>query len=458
VAALVAVVAGTALIYPLKQVAPVASLGVVYLLGVVIVSAYWGLTLGAVTSIASAAAFNFFHLEPTGRFTISDSRNWVALATFVVIALTTSAVSEQARARAAEAERRRGEADLHAAMAQLLLQGADVETQLGLISRRIAQAYGLASAAILLGEHEAHARREAIPLTAGGTQIGTLLVPAGTIGPAAARLRERVAPALAAVLAAALERERLLHELVATEAVRRSEAVKTAVLRAVSHDLRSPLTAMVAAGSAVRAPELTLDERDELGTLVVDEGARLSRLIENLLDLSKLEAGAARPDRAECSLEDVVEAAVAIQREPQRFRVALDANTPLVDADFAQLERALANLLENALRFSGGQDVRVRVSSVGHEAVVRIVDHGPGIPPEERDRVFEAFYRRRDGGGEDHAGSGLGLAIAKGFVEGNGGRVRVESAPGQGAAFVVELPAAEPLPHAHAAAHSEGAP
>src|ERR1700754_1772792 len=130
-----AVAVGTALIYPLKQVAPVASLGVVYLLGVVVVSAFWGRLLGAVTSIASAAAFNFFHLEPTGRLTIADSRNWVALATFVVIALTTSAVSEQARSRAREAERRRGEADLNAEMAQRLLEATDLDASLALMAR-----------------------------------------------------------------------------------------------------------------------------------------------------------------------------------------------------------------------------------------------------------------------------------------------------------------------------------
>jgi two-component system sensor histidine kinase KdpD len=440
-----AVAVGTALIYPLKQVAPVASLGVVYLLGVVVVSAFWGRMLGAVTSIASAAAFNFFHLEPVGRFTIADSRNWVALATFVVIALTTSAVSEQARSRAREAERRRGEADLNAEMAQRLLEGTDLDAALALVARHLARTFELSSVTILTGEHEGDGRRLAIPLQAGGARIGTLLVPAGIAEVNERRLREHVAPALGAVLAAAQERERLSKERVATEALRRSEAVKTAVLRAVSHDLRSPLTAMVAAGAAVRAPDLTLSERDELGTLVVDEGARLSRLIENLLDLSRLEAGAAEPERVECSLEEVVEAAVSAQVSPSAFRVSVDPRLPLVHADFAQLERALSNLLENAARFSGGHVVKVRAAAVGGRVVVRIVDRGPGIPPDERARVFEAFYRRQGAGKDGHAGSGLGLAIAKGFVEGNGGRIWVESVPQQGAAFVVEMPAVEPM-------------
>jgi two-component system sensor histidine kinase KdpD len=452
VAALVAVGVGTALVYPLKRVAPVASLGVVYLLGVAVVSAFWGIALGAITSFACAAAFNFFHLEPTGRFTISDPRNWVALAAFVVIALTTSVVSEQARARAREAERRRGEADLNAEMAQRLLEGTDVDAALALIARRLAQTFALASAAIVPATRSGDERRIAIPVVAASEQIATLLVPAGIADANAQRLRERVAPALGAVLAAARERERLSAELVATEAVRRSEAVKTAVLRAVSHDLRSPLTAMVAAGSAVRAPDLSLVEREELGTLVVDEGARLSRLISNLLDLSRLEAGAAVPELAECSLEEVVDAAVAAQPAPDGFRLSIEECLPPVRADFVQLERAFSNLLENAARYAGGQPVQVRASAVGAWVVVRIVDRGPGIPPEERARVFEAFYRRRSNDG--HTGSGLGLAIAKGFVEGNRGRVWVESVLGQGSAFVVELPAASP---AHAR-HLDAAP
>jgi two-component system, OmpR family, sensor histidine kinase KdpD len=437
-AALAAVAIGTALIFPLKEIAPVTSLGVVYLLGVVVVSAFWGFSLGAVTSVLSAAAFNFFHLEPTGRFTIADSRNWVALATFVVIALTTSAVSEQARVRAREAERRRGEADLTAEIAQRLLAGADLELALSSIARRLAQELELASAALVLGEHRADARRLAIALPALGGTVGTLLVPAGVDAAVEQRLRERVAPALGAVLAAALEREQLSAELLATEAIRRSETVKTAVLRAVSHDLRSPLTAMIAAGAAVRTRDVSQAEREELGALVVDQGARLSRLIENLLDLSRLEAGSAAPELAECSLEDVVEAAVSAQPEPARFRVSVAAGLPPVRADHAQLERALSNLLENAGRFSGGQPVRVRGSQVGGQVVIRVADRGPGIATAERERVFEAFYSNDD----RHPGSGLGLAIVKGFVEGNGGRVRVESAPEQGTTFVVEMPMA----------------
>jgi two-component system, OmpR family, sensor histidine kinase KdpD len=432
----------TGLVYPLKQITSVTSLGVVYLVGVVIVSAFWGVWLGLATSLLSAAAFNFFHLPPVGRFTIADSRNWVALAAFLAAAIATSTVSERARQRAVEAERRRAEADLTAEMAQLLLARAGVEDALALIGRRLAVVFELPWATIALGEADADGRRVAIPLSVDGRRLGTLVVPAAVSTRMVNRLRERVVPALSALLGVALDRQRLVAEAVQTEGLRRSEAVKTAVLRAVSHDLRSPVTAMVAAGSAVRAPDLTPTERDELGRLVVDEGARLARLIDDLLDLSKLEAHTASPRLAECSLEEVIDAALAAQPRETDFDVRIDPNLEPVRADFVQIERALANLMENAARYSDGEPVIIRARPVGDRAIIRVIDRGPGIPAADQERIFEPFYRADMGGGEPHAGSGLGLAIAKGFVEGNGGRIWVESTPGRGSTFVVELPVA----------------
>jgi len=437
--ALVAICTG--LVYPLKHLTAVTSLGVVYLLGVVIVSAFWGFWLGVATSFLSAAAFNFFHLPPVGRFTIADSRNWVALAAFFVAALATSTVSDRARVRAAEAERRRAEADLTVEIAQLLLARAGVGEALALIGRRLALVFDLPWATIALGESDADPRRLAIPLSAGERRLGTLVVPAGAPGRLLSQLRERVVPALAAMLGMALDRERLVSEAVQTEGLRRSEAVKTAVLRAVSHDLRSPVTAMIAAGSAVRTPDLTQSERDELGRLVVDEGARLARLIDDLLDLSKLEAHTAAPRLTECSVEEVIDAALASQPQDAAFDVRIAPDIQAVHADFTQVERALANLMENATRYSNGEPVIIRARPVGDRAVIRVIDRGPGIAPADQDRIFEPFYRGDSSAADPHPGSGLGLAIAKGFVEAGGGRIWVESSLGSGSTFVVELPA-----------------
>lgn len=437
---LVAVCTGA--VYPLKQLTSVSSLGVVYLLGVVVVSTFWGLRLGVAMSVLSAAAFNFFHLPPVGRFTIADSRNWVALGTFLVAAVAASSVSEVARLRAVEADRRRAEADLTAEMAQLLLARSGVSDALALIGQRLAVMFELPWASLSLDEVSGDARREAIALFAGERRLGTLVIPAELPAGLVGRLRERVVPAIAAVLAVAMERERLVAEAVQTEGLKRSEAIKTAILRAVSHDLRSPVMAIMAAGAAVRAPELALAERDELGTLVVEEGARLSRLIEDLLDLSKLEAHGAMPCPAECSVEELIDAALAAQPADSTFEVHIEADVRSVRADFAQAERAMANLLENARRFSGGKPVIIQARAIGRSVTIRVVDRGPGIPAADQERIFEPFYRGSPGGGDGaHVGSGLGLAIAKGFIEANGGRIWVESTPGRGSSFAISLPA-----------------
>ncbi|HEY6396623.1 MAG TPA: ATP-binding protein [Solirubrobacteraceae bacterium] len=447
----VAVVVGsvavcTAVIYPLAQVAPVVSLGVVYLLAVLLVSAYWGLVLGLATALLSAAAFNFFHLPPVGEFTISDSRDWVALAAFTVVAVAVSAIAELARASALESERRRGEADLAAALARELLGGSATRSALGVASRRVAEGLGISSAAIELGIVPSDQRRTALALnTTDGEQIATLLVPRALPDGAIERLRRQLAPALGALVAIALRRDALQAEAVRTEALRRSDDVKTALLRAVSHDLRSPLTAIVAAGHALSTGSLSSEERAELSAAVVEEGTRLASLVDKLLDLSKLQAGKAEPRRDWISLEDVLSAAREGLTGPE-VRIAIDPEVPEIRADAAQLERAFANLLENARRYSQGLPVSVHARRSGQRVMVQVVDQGPGIDPADHDRIFEPFYRATRPGVDQWTGSGLGLAIAKGFVEIGGGEISVESLPGQGTSFVVSLPIEQQQP------------
>ena len=438
-----AVVVGltTALVFPLRTVAPVVSLGVVYLVAVLLISTVWGAWLGVLTAIASALAFNYFHIPPTGRFTIAESENWVALVVFLIVALIGSSVAQVARARATEADQRRREADLAAEMARLLLRGNELSESLPAAAQRLATALNLPSASIELAPVEGDEQHVAFPLREQTTQLGTLVVPAGLPEEALRRLQERVVPSLEALLAAGLDRDRLLGEVVETRALRRADVVKTTLLRAVSHDLRTPLTAIVAAGEAIASPTLTDQERRELGSVITAESTRLSRLIDNLLDLSRLEGGAADPRPEWCSIDEVIGAALDdLRLPPERFSLALDPDLPLVRADAAQLERAFANLLENGARYSGGHPVAIRGRVTGGRLLIRVVDRGPGIPPAQRDRVFEPFYRAGSASA-GHRGSGLGLAIVRGFVEANGGRVSVESLPGQGTSFVVEFPA-----------------
>jgi two-component system, OmpR family, sensor histidine kinase KdpD len=461
--ALVLVALCTLIVYPLSHVAPVGSLSVVYLPAVLIVSIVWGGGLGIVTAVLSAGAFNLFHLPPVGQFTIRGSRDWVALIIFFVVAGIASSLAEITRTRARDAQERRREADLAAEMARLLLRGESLAQTLPTAASRLSQMLDLSSAAIEMEAVEGDERRVAFPLREGSSRIGTLLVGADTSEANLRRLQERVVPALEALLSAALEREGLLGGVVETAALRRADSIKTSLLRAVSHDLRSPLTAIATAGEAVASPSLSEAERLEMAAVISEETTRLSRLVDNLLDLSRLEAGAAEPRRDWVSVDEVIRTAVAELGAPADFALSIDRDLPLVLVDAVQMERAFVNVLENARRHSGGHPVSVRARAVrslaarrtpggedslraaGDRLIVRVVDRGPGIPPAQLERVFEPFYRAGTPGGE-HRGSGLGLAIARGFTEANGGTLRVESLPGQGATFVFEVPLGEADP------------
>jgi two-component system, OmpR family, sensor histidine kinase KdpD len=437
--AALAIALTTLLLYPLREVAPAVSLGVVYLLGVLLIASVWGLWLGLATAVGSALAFNFFHIPPTGRFTIAEGENWVALVVFFAAALVAAELAQRAQLRAEEAHERRREADLAAEMARLLLRGEDLRGALAAAAKRLSTSLELPSAAIELGAADPDERRVAFALREGPRQLGTLLVPADTEEATLQRLQERVVPALEALLAAAVERDELLGDRVEAAALRRTDVLKTALLRAVSHDLRSPLTAIRTAAEPLGGASASPEERAELAAVVIDEAERLSRLIDNLLDLSRLEAGAAEAQLAACDLSDVIRDAVdELKLDAEAFRLQL-SELPLIEADAAQLQRAFFNLLENSHRHSGGHPVMVRAQALHDRILVRVVDRGPGIPQAQRDRVFEPFYRS---GTEatGHRGSGLGLAIVRGFVEVNGGRVWVESLPDQGTTFVLEFP------------------
>ena len=195
------------------------------------------------------------------------------------------------------------------------------------------------------------------------------------------------------------------------------------------------------AGHALGTSSLSEAERSELSTVVVEEATRLAELVDKLLDLSKLQAGGAAPRTDWVSIEDLVAAAGEGLRYPgPPLRVNIDPDVPEIRGDAAQLERALANLLENARRYAGELPVSVQARRTGERVSVSVVDQGPGIAPAELERIFEPFYRGHSSAARSWTGSGLGLAIAKGFIEANGGTISVDSLPGQGTSFVISLP------------------
>jgi K+-sensing histidine kinase KdpD len=270
--------------------------------------------------------------------------------------------------------------------------------------------------------------------------LAVYLVTGVVVSDLAARARRRAVEAE--------ERERAAAELaektVEAEALRRSEAAKTALLRSVSHDLRSPLTAIKAASEGLENESLRLGstERAELLAAIRLEAERLDRLVANLLDLSRLEVGAVNAVPELWSVDELVGRALdALGLDATRVTVSMPDRVPLVEVDAGQIERALVNLLENALKFSSSRDpVDVAVDVAGGEVVVAVRDRGVGINGDELEAIFEPF--RRGSGGEGRAGAGLGLAIARGFVQANGGRVWAEPAA-QGATFFLALPIVE---------------
>ncbi len=223
--------------------------------------------------------------------------------------------------------------------------------------------------------------------------------------------------------------------------------IKTAVLRAVSHDLRTPLMAISTAAGALARPDLAIDDADRADLLatILSASERLDHLVGNLLDLSRLQAGAARPERELLDLEELVAAALdELGEAGARVEVSLPAEPPSVRVDGQQIQRVLVNLVENALKYSPRTEpVRIQVAGNASEALVRVIDHGPGVLAEERERIFEPFQRGSRSGAAP--GAGLGLAIARGFTEANGGRIWVESRSQQGATFVLALPLSSPL-------------
>ena len=427
-----AVVVVTGVVYALKPVAPMLSLGVLYLFAVLPIAAVFGLWFGVAVSVVSMLAFNWLFLPPTHTFHLAESEDWVALTVYLVVAVGVSALAARARRRAAEAEEQRREAAFAAEVSGLLLRPS-VEEQLAEIAVRTADLLGVSHCWIELGSNrDPDPDEQARDLVAGGRQVGHLYM--DVAGPADEVLTARVLAVLSSLLATATEREELS----------RSDATKTAVLRSVSHDLRSPLTAIATASEMLVDPDELLSATDRLELLasIRDQARRLDRLVANLLDLSRLEAGAASPVAELWSVDELVGRSLeAVGADGARVVVSLSEECPAVRVDAAQLERVLVNLVENALRYSSPVDpVEIRAAVVGDEVVVSVVDRGPGLTRAECEAIFEPFTR---GDGVGERGSGLGLAIALGFAELNGGRLWVESVPGRGTTFSLALPAVE---------------
>jgi two-component system sensor histidine kinase KdpD len=436
----VGVVTGAIAVF--KLFVPVLSLGALYVFAVLPIAVLWGTSYGVAVAIASMLAFNFFFLPPLYTLTIADRRNWFALAVYLTTAVVVGGLASRARRRRDEALQREREAALLADIAADLLRGTHLEKELAPIAARAAGVLEVSSARIELGSSDQALRETAYPLEVDGSSIGTLYTPERE--EPSLDIRKRFLPALASLLGVARDRERLTREALEAESLRRSDTIKTAVIQSVSHDLRTPLATIEQALGGLQSDEFALseDDRAELLDTIRIEHSRLKRFVENLLDVSRLQAGAAESHPELWSGEELVAQALEELDEPARVIVEARDDLPTVRVDAAQIQRVLVNLLENAISVSGpGEAVHVRVTATRQELLIRVTDRGPGVPEAERERIFEPFHRLAGPAG--YRGAGLGLTIARGFTAANGGRLWLESRPGQGASFVLGLPVVE---------------
>jgi two-component system, OmpR family, sensor histidine kinase KdpD len=441
VIAAASVAACTVVVALLTPTVPVRSAGVFYLVAVLAISSLYGLWLGLATSLLSALAFNFFFLPPSHTLTISSSGDWLALVAFALAALVTSQLAARERAEAEQASRRAAEAELGERLATLIANGSQLQTALPLIGRQAARALGARDGGIHLGPPAPSATAgRAVPIELDGRRLGELRLIDAPAGVAESADAARIGRILAGLIALGQEREQRLANEVESEALRRSNELTTALLRTVSHDFRSPLTAISTAAEGLRFAELDRDERELVDT-IAEQSGRLSRLVTNLLDLSRLESGAAVPAAEWVDVRDLVDAALADVRADADVpaEVEHESDLPLVRVDAAQLQRVLVNLLENAAKYSPpGQPVRISAGARGGRVTVSVADHGPGVPESARAHIFRPFYR----GPGDEPGSGLGLAIARGLATANGATLTLEPPHGAGATLTVSIPAA----------------
>ncbi|GAA1714237.1 sensor histidine kinase KdpD [Isoptericola hypogeus] len=421
-----------------------------FLAGVVGVALVGGLWPAVAAAVVSFVCLNWFFTPPTGMLTVADPENLLALVVFVLVAAAVASVVDLAARRTVQAYRSRAEASTLAALSRSVLSGEDTAQA---VVQRLALTFGLDEVRLESRPDDrapwdtvAHARRPAGASAAPSTAVTTeariddarRLVLVGRALPASDRQAIEAFGSQAAIV---LEHRRLREQAASARELERAEATRTALLAAVSHDLRTPLTAIRTAVDGLAMPDVELDreDTDALTATIQESTGRLERLIENLLDLSRLQTGSVRPVLHPTSLEEVVPLAV----EPWLAELDLDVpeDLPLVHTDAGLLERVVANLVSNAVRHSPpGARVRVAASSSADDVELRVVDAGPGVPDDEKETMFQPFQRLGDT--NTGTGLGLGLAVADGLARAVGAAVTAEDTPGGGLTMVVAVPRA----------------
>ncbi|WP_144876173.1 ATP-binding protein [Microbacterium sp. 1.5R] len=414
-----------------------------YQLLVVVVALVGGVRPAVFAAVLSGITLDFLFVAPLFTITVAHPLHVLALALYVVIAVLVSIIVDQAARRARTAQRAAAEAELLAAVAGNVLRGDNA--LIALVSRT-REAFGLAGVRLLTPEGEVLASDgEPVPdgrvttVAVEGSSPAILELSGEPLDTPARRLLD----AIVAQLAAAIEHTDLRATAREVAALAETDQVRTALLSAVSHDLRRPLASAVAAIGGLRgAHGLSASDRDELLATADESLATLSSLVTDLLDVSRVQAGVLAVSTMRLDVAGPVLAAVdELALGPADVELALDGDLPAVTADPVLLQRVLVNVIANAHRHAPDDSrVIVSTSTIGDHAEIRVIDRGAGVPAEKRDQIFQPFQRLGDT--DNTTGLGLGLALSRGFAEGMGGSLTPEDTPGGGLTMVISLPLA----------------
>lgn len=432
-----------------------------FFVGVLLVGLLGGVAPAVLSAVLSGLLLNYYLIPPRHSFTIAEPNSAITELVLLLIAVAVAVLVDGAAKRTREARRASQEAELLTLFAGSVLRGADLETLL----ERVREAYSQRAVSMLREpseEERASGKRSDIVACVGKDPCVTVdsadtAIEVGEFwmlmaGRKLSARDRRVLSAVARQAAGLIRQGELAEEAGRAEAIVQADELRRSLLSAVSHDLRTPLAAAKVAVSSLRAEDVAFSPEDtaELLATIEESIDQLTALVGNLLDSSRLAAGVVRPDLHRVYLEETVQRAlVSIGKGATGFyrsaidRVKVDVGDAVVMADAGLLERVLANLIDNALRYAPNCVVRVNAGRVGDRVLINVIDEGPGIPKGTEDQIFEAFQRLGDH--DNTTGVGLGMSVARGFVEAMGGSIAAGDTPGGGLTVVVDLAAPQPV-------------
>ena len=462
--ALASVAVTTLVLLPVRPRLTVEVIALLYLVPVMVAAWRGGLLPSFAASLASFLTFNYFFIAPTHTFAVSHPQELLALVIFLIVAVLISQAVGAAKLSAALARAREMEATTLYNLAQALSAQTELDETLASVTRLVAEAFDLSGCEILLsapdgglepraGYGSTHQHVIEIPLVAHQTRVGVLRLATRQAGTAIEPTAMQVLTTFVSQLGLFIERVRLAQEAERARVLEASDQLKSALLSSVSHDLRTPLSAIKASATVLLQQDVALDAaaRYDLLLAINEETDRLNRLVGDLLDMSRIEAGALRLKLDWCDLDELMRAVVhRLAPRMTAFRVKLDwpPDLPLIYADYVQVDRVVMNLLENAIRFTPPDStIEITARAEAGWVTIAVANQGPAISEPVQAHLFDKFYRVSENRAPD-MGTGLGLSICKGIVEAHGGHIWVESpvSGDMGARFTFTLPLPTDMP------------